>query len=579
MREFAVKVDARMATLSMMVSGLTGAASESAAVFDDVGIRRARVLLSAKCGGLGTLCLTRTLEAAFVGAAALIGPVVKGLAPRLDLQADGPTRSALAAAIDVCKAAIPAPSAAEVADEAAMVPHDSEQQAPDNKKKKAGVSLNALRKLNVSTIFDESTPKLQGVFSCFLAGRERDRIAEALGLKAAAGGPLPHRGWKQLARFQEGCEEHAGAWLHARRDDDDCKMQNGYFRIAVAVRLGINPFLGVQSTARCSWCKEEVGDDLLAHDVECVRTMRGDNNRRHQFLQQALFNILKSVGRGMICLHPLVLAFFGSGAHESGYPNPVSARERTVGSTTETVLQNSKRQGDLGITGVLGSDSSALIDLTVSDGGGSKPGAGYKPGVHRQQNADAKRANYVGANARFTGIQEKQLIVPSWDAMGGATMETEKFLQIVNQSIAAGSSESFGVIANRTRCRIAISLYSSIAFNALASSNKLLPAARRVVAGSPVSGSQGSGGGSSRGKGRGAEVMAAAVKAAVVRDRLSQSVRLAESDMARAAAAAGSAASMELNSEIDAPSASVLLLPSVAAGAVGPQQGSSGDSL
>jgi hypothetical protein len=178
-----------------------------------------------------------------------------------------------------------------------------------------------------------------------------------------------------------------------------------------------------------------------------------------------------------------------------------------VGSTTETVLQNSKRQGDLGITGVLGSDSSALIDLTVSDGGGSKPGAGYKPGVHRQQNADAKRANYVGANARFTGIQEKQLIVPSWDAMGGATKETEKFLQIVNQSIAAGSSESFGVIANRTRCRIAISLYSSIAFNALASSNKLLPAARRVIAGSPVSGSQsqGSGGGVAVGEGAGGQ--------------------------------------------------------------------------
>jgi hypothetical protein len=34
----------------------------------------------------------------------------------------------------------------------------------------------------------------------------------------------------------------------------------------------------------------------MADDIECVRTMRGDNNRRHQFLQQALFNILKSVG-------------------------------------------------------------------------------------------------------------------------------------------------------------------------------------------------------------------------------------------------------------------------------------------
>jgi hypothetical protein len=112
--------------------------------------------------------------------------------------------------------------------------------------------------------------------------------------------------------------------------------------------------------------------------------------------------------------------------------------------------------------------------LKVSDGGGSKPGPNYVPGDHRQRNAKAKRANYVGDNARFTGILEEQLIVPR-DAMGGATEETDKFLQILNQSVAAGSSESFGVIANRTRCRIATSLFSSIAFNALASSNKLLP--------------------------------------------------------------------------------------------------------
>jgi hypothetical protein len=60
-------------------------------------------------------------------------------------------------------------------------------------------------------------------------------------------------------------------------------------------------------------------------------SMRGDNNRRHQFLQQALFNILKSIGRGTISLHPLVLAFFGSGAHELGNPNPVSARDSERG--------------------------------------------------------------------------------------------------------------------------------------------------------------------------------------------------------------------------------------------------------
>jgi hypothetical protein len=546
--------------------------------FDDVEIRRARILLSARCGGLGTLCLKRTLEAAFVGAAALIGPVVAGLAPRINLQAGGPTINALAAAIEVCKAALPPPTAAEAADGAEVVCYNSSPEQQDSGgRKKHGASLSALRKLSTSTIFDESVPKVQGVLSAFLADRERDRITEELKRLAAAGGPQSHRGWKQVARFMEGCEEHAGAWLHARRDDDDCKMQNGFFRIAVAVRLGINPFLAVEPTARCSWCKEEVGDDLLAHDIECVRTMRGDNNRRHQFLQQALFNILKSVGRGVISLHPLVLAFFGSGAHESGYPNPVSARERVVGSKTETVQQNSKRQGDLGISGVLGADSVALIDLTVSDGGGSKPGPNYVPGDHRQQNATAKRANYVGDNARFTGILEKQLIVPSWDAMGGATEETDKFLQIVNQSVAAGSSESFGVIANRTRCRIATSLYSSIAFNALASCNKLLPAARRAISGGSASRSPESGGGRGRGTKSGAAFLAAAARAEVVRAGLSQGLRRAEqAASSRAAAVAGAQQLLAQASLFVESSVGFLLLPGAVASAGGPQQGVSG---
>ncbi len=54
-----------------------------------------------------------------------------------------------------------------------------------------------------------------------------------------------------------------------------------------------------------------------------------------------------------------------------------------MGSKTETVQQNSKRQGVLGIIGVLGADSVALIDFTVSDGSGSKPGPNYVPGAHR----------------------------------------------------------------------------------------------------------------------------------------------------------------------------------------------------
>ncbi len=90
-----------------------------------------------------------------------------------------------------------------------------------------------------------------------------------------------------------------------------------------------------------------------------------------------------------------------------------------VGSKTATLQHNSKRQGDLG--------SVALIDLTVSDGGGCNPGPNYVPGDHRQRNATAKRANYLGDNARFMDIlypaghrqrnaTAKQLSVTIWGA-------------------------------------------------------------------------------------------------------------------------------------------------------------------
>ncbi len=112
------------------------------------------------------------MGAAFVGAAALIGPVVRGLAPQLDLQAGGHTLNALVAAIEVCKAALPPPSAAEAADEAeaACINSSPEQLAPGGRKM-PGVSLSALRKLITLTIFDESVPKVQGVLSTFLADR------------------------------------------------------------------------------------------------------------------------------------------------------------------------------------------------------------------------------------------------------------------------------------------------------------------------------------------------------------------------------------------------------------------------
>jgi len=51
LREFAARVDLRMACLSLRVSGLNGAAAESPDLYDDIELRNKRILLSASLGG------------------------------------------------------------------------------------------------------------------------------------------------------------------------------------------------------------------------------------------------------------------------------------------------------------------------------------------------------------------------------------------------------------------------------------------------------------------------------------------------------------------------------------------------
>ena len=255
---------------------------------------------------------------------------------------------ALTEAIAHCRAALPPPKEGGLDDdEAAEEQGDGQSQAGQRAAavKDTGLALKDLRQLSRATIFDKAVPKMQGRLAAFLALKEQTRIAQALRVAAEQSGE--HRDAKKWARFLEGAQPHAAAWLRAPLGDPECRLLNGVLRIAVAVRLGINPFSNVEPGARCTWCKGEVGDDVVAHSIECTSNAKGDNNRRHQWLQQAFANLLKEVGHGQVMLHPHVLTMFGAGAHENECDAPVRARARKVGSITETKEQNSRRQGDI----------------------------------------------------------------------------------------------------------------------------------------------------------------------------------------------------------------------------------------
>ena len=518
LRSFAVRVDTRMARLSLCVAGLKGAADDLGQQLDEQQLRRARVFLSSKLGGLGTPGMVRTLEPAFVGAAALIGPVIRIHAPRVDVAATGPTQDALKAALLICKGALPATEAEDVSEELlGGEPGDEESPArpassPDagsqapaaaqragKGKQDGSLSLSALRALTVSTIFDKAVPKMQGRFSRLLKIKEQQRVVQeltALAVSAQARGD--HRPVKQLARFLEGARKHASDWLRAPLDEDECLLFNGHFRIAVALRMGVNPFADVSPGQRCSWCREEVGEDLVAHTIECMQNAKGDNNRRHQWLQQALANLFKSIGHGQTLLHPRLLTVFGDGAHEEGYSCAVRAVERVVGSLTETVEQNRRRQVDIGLIGVLARGETLAVDLTVSDGGGGKPVLPYVPGLMCEEKGELKHGIYHGDNGRFEGLTRDKLVVPSYDAMGGYSKETEVFtLHIIKAVAAAFPGVPFAATARRVRAIISCALMRSIALNSLDYRNgKLLPPSRSV-GGTPL-GSQGSTGGSGK---------------------------------------------------------------------------------
>jgi hypothetical protein len=183
-------------------------------------------------------------------------------------------------------------------------------------------------------------------------------------------------------------------------------------------------------------------------------------------------------------LHPHVLTMFGAGAHENECDAPVRARARKVGSITETKEQNSRRQGDIGIIGVLKRDEIQLIDFTVSDGGSCEKPLRHEAGSLCRQRAAQKHETYHGKNGRFVGIAEGQFVVPSFDQMGGCTEETEKWvLQIVNAVAAANHGTPRAAISRRVWGAISSALMRSIGTNALDFRNGKLLDTSEIVGG------------------------------------------------------------------------------------------------
>ena len=182
----------------------------------------------------------------------------------------------------VCKKTLPAEEV-QVAEEQDAEPEPEGASAEQRRKKKADSApgLQVLRGLSIGSIFEKSIAKVQGAFAGYRAKRDQAHLVEQLTNRGTQTGS--RRDIARVARFQESTQKHASAWLTAPLKEPECQLINGHFRVAVALRLGINPFRDVLPGQRCQWCKAEVGEDPVAHSFECLSNGKGDRNRRHPF--------------------------------------------------------------------------------------------------------------------------------------------------------------------------------------------------------------------------------------------------------------------------------------------------------
>jgi hypothetical protein len=427
-RAFAEAVDARLVRLALRVSGHWRAAAEDPALLEDVRLRDRLILLPSRWGGLGIPRLP--VLAGFVGAAALIGPAVKGLDPKVDFSADTRYRRELAAALESLNEAINRP--------APLAPDESEAEpdpGPDDDDDEVRVDDATLKSLSIDTIYNRTRRKIQAVLASKQAAVEAVAIRDALLQQG-------DKGRAAAARFVDRWQKGASAWLNATRLDPWQRLKNAHFRVAVGTLLGINCFAEVAAETPCPHCLDVSGPNLVEHALRCRAAYTGDNNRRHQAMQQVLLYLLR-LGGATVVTTPGVASF--------------TAAEPTDPS-------HAGRQLDLGVH-ALDDGPPIALDLCVSDCGTGKVSPNYKTGAKCVAKGKTKKKKYF---ARFTGIKEAELSCPSYGSTGCKNEDAVVLQKRINKAIAAANpTMPYSQVAARVSQVISVALQRAVAYNAL----------------------------------------------------------------------------------------------------------------
>ena len=393
-------------------------------------VRNRLILLPSAWGGLGIPRLP--VLAGYVGAAALIGPAVKGLVPETDFNANTRYRRELEGAIKTLRTTIeaPPPHVPPDPDGDGDVQQNGDASAADTLPDDA-----TLKKLSIVDIYAQARGRVQAALSAKLAAAEAKAVHAVL-LKRG------DKGIAAAARMSDRWQRGASAWLHATRKDPHQRLKNAHFRVAVGTLLGINCFKEIQPVTQCPLCHDAIGHDVIEHCLRCKAAYTGDNNRRHQAMQQVLLYLLRLAGATVVTT-PGVVSYTGA---------------------TPTDPTHAGRQLDLGAYGL--DDGPALaIDLCVSDCGTGKVSAKYQTAAKAVANGAAKKKKYF---ARFTGINPKELCNPSYGRSGSRNTDAVDLQKRITKSIAAANpTVPLSTTTSRISQVISVALQRAVAFNAL----------------------------------------------------------------------------------------------------------------
>ena len=295
-----------------------------------------------------------------------------------------------------------------------------------------------LKGLSLDTIHTSSRRKVQAALARKLAAVEAADIHATL---------LNHGDPKSkaaAARMKDRWQRGASAWLNATRRDPWQRLKNAHFRVAIGTLLGINCFAEVAAESPCPNCRIPImiGADLIEHTLRCKAAYTGDNNRRHQAMQQVLLYLLRLAGATVITT-PGVVSFTGA---------------------TPTDPAHAGRQLDLGAHG-LDNGPPIALDLCVSDCGTGKVGARYVTGAKCEAKGKEKRKKYL---TRFVGINTAELCCPSYGRSGSRSEEAVTLQKRITSALASvDSTTPYSLVAARVSQVISVALQRAVAYNAL----------------------------------------------------------------------------------------------------------------